>query len=129
MTEFKPFLTKITSTQYWPTHKPMDYTIDGAENGCPGTRIGIGLLGKNKLAQFNLWYWACGKPTPARLHNLQAMTDAVVQMVTAEKIGAIQVAGYPLREWASILTIDEFDNLIRSNPTQATARLRMGMWS
>ena len=103
--EVKDLITKLSNFEWY------DAKIDKIISNPPGNE-----------AAMNIAWVLNGKPKTFKLSFFKE------NWVKAHKICNTEVAGYPIKEWATLLTLSEFRELVISNPVEFSRHLPIYEW-
>lgn len=89
---------------WWGPHTPSKYMYQRKD----GSKVGVGLLGQNDYASFNLWLFANGRPPPSILASEVAAVQSVAAFLVCRVFTTVEVEQYALGEWALLMPHQDF---------------------
>lgn len=93
---------------WWGPSFPGDYLCRYPDTG---KMVGIGLLARSSYSTFNIWYFCMNQPSAADMSFQDSAKDLIV-WVLAKEFGDLLHQGYPLSEWAMVLTMAQFEEMV-----------------
>ncbi len=105
-------LIERANQPWWSPTAPHTYVFFNPESG---RQAGVGLVGTHEYSTFNIWFYLAKQP-PSTAMTVDNGSDYVSLFVLAKQFAQLEFDGYPLGEWAMVLSLEEFDALVRTKP-------------